>query len=81
MTSKCRQSQSSVSIGDSSSNITVVAIKSTKRNPIIWDSYDLCVLSLNSRMKCDARNVRFFKGRRKYIFEKSFKFVLQSREI
>ena len=45
MASTGGESQPSVGIGESSSNLTVVAIKPTKRNPEIWCNYDLCEMS------------------------------------
>ncbi|GJY91091.1 zinc finger BED domain-containing protein RICESLEEPER 2-like protein [Tanacetum coccineum] len=58
MASGCGQSQSSVGVGDSSTNLMVVAIKETKRNPAIWSNYDLCVMSSGPKKarckKCGA---------------------------
>ncbi|GJU45237.1 hypothetical protein Tco_1202503 [Tanacetum coccineum] len=53
MASGCGQSKSSVGVRDSSTNLTVVAIKETNGNPMIWSSYDMYVMSSGLRkMKC-----------------------------
>ncbi|GKB60216.1 hypothetical protein Tco_0916402 [Tanacetum coccineum] len=49
MASGCGQSQSFVGVGDSSTNLKVVAIKEKNRNPTIWSNYDLCMMSSGPR--------------------------------
>nr|GEU61329.1 zinc finger, BED-type, phospholipase-like, homeodomain-like protein [Tanacetum cinerariifolium] len=58
MASGCRQSQSSIGVRDSSTNLTVVAIKETNINQTIWSNYDLRVMSSSPKKarckKCGA---------------------------
>ncbi|PWA85997.1 AC transposase [Artemisia annua] len=48
MAAGCGQSQSSIGVGDSSTNLTMVTLKETNRNLAIWSNYDLCVMSNDS---------------------------------
>ncbi|GJS75885.1 putative transcription elongation factor SPT5-like protein 1 [Tanacetum coccineum] len=61
MASGWGQSQSSVGVGDTSTNLTVVAIKETNKNPAIRSNYDLCVMSSGPRKARCKKCGDFFK--------------------